>query len=180
MAFSFRVNDLSEWDVYQHVMIHASFEYRQRVRLMAAELYEQGLSNAEVARRLGVSKPTASKWYQRWEKEGKDNLKIGTPGRKSRVSEEQWQMVLQALLEGPSAHGYDTELWTLSRIGEVIEKITGVRYNSNYVWELLGKLRWSCQKPEARAKERNETAIADWTNVCWPQIKRGPKRVAQR
>lgn len=160
-------------------MKHASFEYRQLVRQKAAELFGHGLSNAEIARQLKVSRPTVSGWYQCWQKEGSAGLEIGTTGPKPRLTDEQWQDVLAALLKGPGAHGYDTELWTLARIAEVIYKMTGVRYNSNYVWKLLGKMRWSCQKPETRAKERDEQAIADWKEHCWPQIKKGHKKEAR-
>jgi transposase len=36
----------------------------ERRRLMAAELLESGLSQAEVARQLGVSRQSANRWYQ--------------------------------------------------------------------------------------------------------------------
>jgi hypothetical protein len=38
-------------------------------------------------------------------------------------------------------------------------------------------LGWSCQKPERRAVERDEVAIARWMQQDWPRIK---KRCAAR
>jgi transposase len=160
-------------------MMHATFEYRQLLRHKAAELFGRGLSNAEIARQLRVSRPTVSKWHGLWEKDGISGLKIGTTGLGPRLSDEQWQQIVDALLEGPAAHGYETELWTLGRIADVIEKMTGVRYNSNYVAELMGKIGWSCQKPETQAKERNEEAIRNWRQDKWPQIKRGLSKKAR-
>jgi len=160
-------------------MMHATFKQRQKVRNEAAELFEQDLSNAEIARRLKVSRPSISKWHGRWEKDSTAGLRIGTPGSDPRLTQDQWQQVIDALLKGPAAHGYDTELWTLARIADVIEKTTGVRYNTNYVAELMGKIGWSCQKPETRAKERNEEAITHWKEHIWPQIKRGLSKRAR-
>ena len=160
-------------------MMHATFEHRQRLRHKAAELFGQGLSNAEIARQLKVSRPTISKWHGRWEKDKVAGLTIGIPGLGPRLSEEQWQQVVDALLEGPVAHGYDSQLWTLARIADMIQKTTGVMYNSNYVWELMGKIGWSCQKPETRAKERDEQAIEHWKEHIWPQIKRGLSKKAR-
>jgi putative transposase len=154
-------------------MMHATIEQKQRLRHKAAELFEQCLSNAEIARRLKVSRPTISKWHTRFEKEGVAGLKISPPGAGPRLSQDQWQQIIGALVEGPRAHGFDTDLWTLSRIADVIEKTTGVRYNTNYVAELMGKIGWTCQKPETRAKERNEDAIKRWREHTWPQIKKG-------
>jgi hypothetical protein len=51
---------------------------RQR-RLQAARLFEQGLSQAEVARRLQVSRQTASRWHARWRTGGRAGL--AGPGR---------------------------------------------------------------------------------------------------
>jgi transposase len=96
-------------------------------------------------------------------------------GAKSRLSDEQWQQITAALLQGPQAHGFETQLWTLERIADLIFRLTGVRYNSNYVAELMRAQGWSVQKPERRAKERNEEAIAGWVQETWPEIKRGPK-----
>ena len=57
------------------------------------------------------------------------------------------------------SHGYRTELWTTLRIAELIERRFGVRYHRNHVGKLLHQLRWSPQKPETRAMERDEEAI---------------------
>jgi Winged helix-turn helix len=59
-------------------------------------------------------------------------------------------------VRGPTAHGYATQLWTLARVAEVIERITGVRYHPGHVWRLLRELGWSVQRPARRAAERDE------------------------
>lgn len=165
---------------YMHVMKHASFEYRQKIRLKAAALFAEGKhSNSEMAHRLGVSRKTMSQWHQAWVKDRDAGLVIGTPGRRPGLDDEQWQRVQQALLEGPRAHGYDTDLWTLERMAGLIEKITCVRYHPNSVWRLLKRLKWSCQRPRRLAKERNEEAITSFKEKQWPQIKKGHKTAEQ-
>lgn len=138
-------------------------------------MFEKGKSNTEVARELGVSRKTVILWRCDWQAQGIDGLTIGTPGRESRVSDEQWQQIQQALLEGPRAHGYDTDLWTLGRIANLVEKVTGVSYHPSWVWRLLRRLDWSCQRPHRQAKERDEERIARWRDEDWPRIKRGPQ-----
>ncbi len=143
--------------------------------MAAAEMFEEDKSNAEIARTLGVSRKSVSSWHSDWENGGRDALKIGTPGRKPRLDGKQWHHIQQALLEGPRAHGYDTDLWTLKRIAGLILTMTGVSYHPNSVWELLRRLDWSSQRPHRLAKERNEEAIARWKREEWPQIKKGQK-----
>jgi len=67
------------------------------------------------------------------------------------------------LRRGAGAAGYATELWTLQRISQVIRKRFGVRYSPVGVWAVLRHgLGWSWQKPERRALQRDEAAIAQW------------------
>ena len=146
---------------------------RQR-RLQAARLFAQGLSQAEIARRLGVSPQSASRWHARWRHGGRAGLAgPGRWGRPSRLSDRDWQRVEQALLAGAQAHGFDTDLWTLPRIAEVIWRLTGVSYHPGHVWWLLRRHDWSPQRPARRATERDEAEIARWRAEEWPRIKRG-------
>jgi transposase len=70
-------------------------------RLQAARLFAQGLSQAEVARQLGVSRQTASRWHARWRQGGRAGLAgPGRWGRPSRLSDRDWQRVERALLQG--------------------------------------------------------------------------------
>lgn len=148
---------------------------KQVKRLEAAALFAQDLSNAEIARRIGINRKNVSQWYQLWKAGGTEALTVRPPGTAPRLSAAQWQQITTALLAGPQANRFETPLWTLERIAELIERLTGVRYNSNYVAELMHEQGWSVQKPERRAKERNEEAIAGWVAEEWPALKRGPK-----
>jgi transposase len=78
----------------------------RRRRLQATRLFAQGLSQAEVARRLEVSRQTASRWHARWRTGGRAGLAgPGRWGRPSRLSQADWQRVERALLAGAEAHG---------------------------------------------------------------------------
>jgi transposase len=91
------------------------------------------------------------------------------------LSKAQKGALVKVLLKGPLAAGYRTDVWTLQRMAEVIEKQFGVRYHPSHVWKVLLGLGWSCQKPERRALERDEGAIAHWVRYRWPHIKKGHK-----
>jgi transposase len=146
---------------------------RQR-RLQAARLFQQGLPQAEIARQLGVSRQTASRWHARWRQGGRAVLAgPGRWGRPSRLSDRDWRRVERALLQGAQAHGFDNDLWTLPRIAEVIWRLTGVSYHPGHVWWLLRRHQWSPQRPARRASERDEQAIARWRAQEWPRIKGG-------
>lgn len=143
-------------------------------RLQAARWFAQGKSQAEVARLLGVSRQSASRWYQAWQRGGAAGLKsAGRIGRRPRLTLERLQQVEQALLQGARAHGYASDLWTLPRIARLIWQLTGVRYHPGHVWKILRGMGWSAQRPQRQAKERDEQAISRWKRRRWPQRKRG-------
>jgi transposase len=72
------------------------------------------------------------------------------------------------------AWGYGTDLWTTSRVAEVVRREFKVTYHRAQVGRILSDLGWSCQKPERRALERDEAAIARWKRHRWVQVKKTP------
>jgi len=47
-------------------------------------------------------------------------------------------------------------------VAEAIDQTFGVRYHPDHIWHILRSLGWSCQKPERRARKRDEQAIQRW------------------
>ena len=74
---------------------------------------------------------------------------------------------------GPKANGFATDMWTLARVAQVIERLTGVRYSQSQTWLILRqRLGWTRQRPARRAVERDDEAIEQWVKKDWPRIKR--------
>ena len=151
------------------------FEGMEQRRKRAARMFGRGVPQADVARQLGVSRQSVSRWHADWQRGGTGALKAaGRAGRMPRLTAAQLAQVERALRRGPRAHGFATDLWTLDRVATVIEAETGVRYHRGHVWKLLrDKLGWSRQRPARRAVERDDEAIARWVAEDWPRIKRG-------
>ena len=157
--------------------VRRDFKALERRRLRAARLLDQGLSESEVARRVKVSHTSVNRWAGVRAKQGGEGLKqAGRAGRKPRLSAEDLKRLEQGLLKGPEAQGYEMPLWTLWRVGHLIEKEFGVRYHNGHVWKILRQLKWSCQRPVGRARERHEQAIQHWKRVEWPGIKKKPQK----
>jgi transposase len=144
--------------------------------MRAADLFEQGVIPAEIARQVGVSHQVVSDWRKAWRRDGRDGLRgAGRAGRKPKLRDEQLATVEEALANGAEANGYTTDLWTLPRVAEVIERVTGVSYHPGHVWYVLrDQLGWTWQRPARRAVERNDEAIEQWVKKRWPQLKKAP------
>jgi transposase len=141
--------------------------------MRAADLFRRGVIPAEIARRLGVSHQIVSEWRKVWRQGGRAALRsAGRVGRPRKLTKAQLAAAERALAKGAEANGYATDVWTLPRVAEVIQRLTGVSYHPGYVWYLLrDQLDWTWQRPARRAVERNEEAIEQWVNKRWPQLK---------
>lgn len=159
--------------------VKRDFAALERRRFQAAKLFEEGLSQAEVARRSGVSRESTRRWYKDWQSQGKTGLrKAGRAGRKPRLNPAQLNALRRGLTEGPEVLGYGTGLWTSWRVADLIERQTGQKFHPGHVWRILRSLGWSCQRPTGRATQRDEPAIQRWKEVRWPAIKKKPAKSA--
>jgi transposase len=146
-------------------------------RMRAAEMFaEGGLKQADIGRELGVSHQTVSDWHAVWKEGGTEALRgAGRAGRRPKLTAGQLAEVEAALEKGPKANGYATDLWTLARVAEVIEAVTGVSYHRGHVWRILREqLGWTRQRPARQALERNDEAIERWAKERWPKVKKAP------
>lgn len=151
----------------------------ERRRFRAAALLDQGLSQAEVARQVGASPGAVSQWAKARRDGGDAALQAKPhPGPTPKLNDQQMTQLKDLLLQGPLEHGWPNELWTLSRVALLIQKHFGATYDPSGVWHVLNRMGWSCQKPESRARERDEDAIAQWRKSDWPRIKKSPAKRA--
>jgi transposase len=142
--------------------------------MLAGKLLLEGATNSEVMESVGVSSSSVKRWRRDVEKGGLEALKAKPhPGRPPRMNARQKQQLMRTLLAGPRKAGYKTELWTCRRIAEVVWKRFHVKYHPDYVGRLLHDLGWTCQKPEMRAREADDDAMARWRSRDWPRIKKG-------
>jgi len=144
-------------------------------RKIAAQLFAQGKTLAEVAAVVGCSVSSAHRWKQRWRRGGSRALRARPHhGRHPKLSPKQCKELVTALKKGTSHWGYFPSGWTAPLVQDLIRREFGVEYHVDYVGVLLHRLGWSPQKPKQRARERNEAAIARWRREDWPRLKKEP------
>jgi transposase len=153
-----------------------TIEQKEERRLEAGRLLLAGeLSQAEIARRMGVTPRTVSDWAKRLREshQSLDTFKSRPrSGRPPRLSSLQWHEVLDLLKQGAIPAGSPTERWTLARIRTLIRQRWGVTYHAHYLSEKPKSLGWSVQVPAVRAKEQDEELVRAWLAKDWPRIKK--------
>ncbi len=113
----------------------------ERRRLAGAQDLLNGVSQARVARKFGVSRTTASRWQETLTSNGIECLrKRRATGRPSRLTAEQRNGVKEIFASGPRACGFNTDRWTTSRLAQAIEQRFGVHYDPDHVGRLMYRL----------------------------------------
>lgn len=147
----------------------------ERRRRRAIALLKTGRPYRSVATEVGASLSSVVRWHQTYRKRGLRGLRPKpNPGRPPLLTEKYKQKLVRILSRGSLEAGYSTDVWTLKRIGQVIQKHFGICYCTGNLWRLMDSLGWSCQKPTQKARERNEAALRYWKRTV-SHIKKGPK-----
>src|SRR5206468_8114949 len=80
------------------------------------------------------------------------------------------------LADSPREFGFATDLWTSTRLAQLMEQEWDVSFHPHYLSVWLRCRGFTPQKPRRRARERDERAVARWLAVDWPRIKRKARR----
>src|SRR5258708_28533342 len=89
----------------RHVRPRRDFAAMQERRMQAADMFEQGVIPAEVARQVGVSHQIVSDWRAAGRRSGRDGLRgAGRAGRLPKVSRNQLPHLAPEVIKGPESN----------------------------------------------------------------------------
>jgi transposase len=151
----------------------------EKRRIAAGKLFDKGVSQVKISIKYNVTKAAVSQWHTAWKKNKKKGLlSKGTPGFASVFTKEKKNKLKKLIQDGPVSLGYDTDYWTIACIQDVAKKKLRITLGYTSIWTTVKGLRLSCQKPERRARERDEKAIDIWKHTTFPDLKKnGPRNI---
>lgn len=134
----------------------SSLDWREHRRLRAWALHQEGWSQNEIAREIGVTQSAVSRWFKQVREMGtlEGLRRHPAPGKQSRLNAEQRAQIPTLLLRGAEAFGFQGAHWTTKRIAQMFQQVFGVHYHPSHVSRLLQKHYpdWrnspTAQKPE--------------------------------
>lgn len=137
------------------------------------ELAESGERTSVICRVLGTTRTSLYRWKD-MARDGPEGLRANPhPGRPRLLSAGEHRRLERHLMKGATAHGWANELWTAKRVTRVIKRHFGVTYHPEHVRKIVKeRLGWTSQKPERRARERDEVEIERWKREEFPRIKK--------
>lgn len=125
-------------------MVKKRLDAATRKRVCAGRLLKKGTKPAQIAHAVGIARQTVYTWKSVLESGGFDALRsIPAPGRPTRLYDSQLKDLRRALLQKPTEHGFGSELWTLKRVGMLIQRRYGVKFGLTNIWLIFGGLGFS-------------------------------------
>jgi transposase len=152
-------------------------EELERRRRHGVALLDQGERASIIARFLGVDRSSVYRWRQTAQA-GVDALAAKPhPHRPRQLTPAQLGELEGLLAQGATTHGWSNSLWTTARVAQLIRCHFGIAFHHDHVGRFLRqRLGWTPQKPQRRARERNEEGIARWKADDFPRIVRAARR----
>jgi transposase len=113
-------------------------DWREERRKRAWKLKEKGWQQKDIAVALGGSSGAVSQLLKRGRVGGIEALNAHPPkGMTPRLTVEQKAQIPVLLAKGAEAYGFRGDVWTASRVAQVIEQTFGIRYHRDHVGRLL-------------------------------------------
>lgn len=144
----------------------------------AVAMFVEGRENAQVAKHLRVSIRSVQRWRRDWQEGGEPALRSRGSAARPKLSEALVVVLEAELAQGPVAHGWSGQTWTLSRIKTLIGRRFHKTMSLSAIAQMLHRHGWSHQVPARRALERDEGAVAGWVKETWPQVETPRRRPA--
>ncbi len=132
-------------------------------RMQGVRMLRRGIPQAEVARRLEVSRQSVFTWAK-VDEINRMGWRSTPLGRPSLLTKEEKYKLQRMLRKGGLRNGFDKDRWTLSKVVELISEGLYVRrYSRTQAMRLLNELGFSSEKPNIE----DEVRFARWQRLGW-------------
>ena len=147
------------------------------VRARAVKAVGRGWSVGEAAGAFGVSRRTLHRWLARYRSDEENGLerRLGS-GRPRKLEQLDEDAIRAIVLQPASSFGYETDLWTVRRLHQVIVERHQVDISRDTVWRRLREAGLTYQKPEREYYEIDEEARRKWQRYEVPKIRRSVEK----
>jgi transposase len=143
------------------------------IRVRAVAAVDRGLPVGQVADTFSVDRTTLFRWLRNYYTDGQDGLERKTGSGRPRLLEDLDEGDLRQIVMFPASDfGYETDLWTVGRLQQVIEDVCEVKVSRDTVWRRLRDAGLTYQKPERQYFEVDEKARQEWLRTEVPHIRR--------
>lgn len=151
-------------------------EQQETLRFTAVRMvFEQGYTQRETGKALGVTRQEVNRWCRKYEKFGWDSLKVAKrgrrPGEQAALKPDQCAPVVKLISDKmPDQLKLPFVLWTRAAVRDLVEERFGVTLSLVTIGNYLKRWGFTAQKPTRRAYAQEGAAVAAWREKVYPEI----------
>jgi transposase len=144
-------------------------------RATAVRMLHLGQSSEAVSQVMLVSSVSVRTWFERFQTEGAVGL-VNRPrsGRPRQATQVYWQVVEEALAREPEELGYNFTIWTLERLRDHAEQMTGKRLTPAYLSAQLKARGYVYRRPKHDLSIHQDAAAKVAAADALEQLKKTP------
>src|SRR5699024_6276570 len=152
----------------------------QERRRQVIRAWKRGVSQAQIARDVGLSYPGTRKVIARYQAGGMKALARHKRGRREgdkRALTPEQEAHMRNLIQArrPEKLKMEFALWSRIAVGQLIEREYGIKLHVTAVGKYLRRWGFTPQKPIQRAYEQSPAAVKQWLEEDYPAIARRAK-----
>jgi transposase len=122
------------------------------LRMKVVQMRRDGLSNKEIARRVGLPPQTTSEYYSRYRKEGDAFFTVRKAGRRrgsgQKLGRDEQKKILRLIMDqSPRSHHSPYSLWTREAVRQLIENEMDKQMPMSTVGDYLRRWGITSEKP---------------------------------
>jgi transposase len=145
--------------------------YDVRIRAVEA-VVRRGFAIGDMAEAYGTDRTTLFRWIQRYREQGEDGLKRRPgSGRPRKMKELDGRQLWEIVLQPATRFGYETDLWTVTRVHQIVQEKLKVAISKDTIWRRLREAGLTYQKPERQYFETDHGARLEWLTCELPKIR---------
>ena len=146
-------------------------------RATAVRMLHQGHPPAGVAEIFSVALPTPYQWFHRFRSQGLAGLKNQPRSGRPPIADEAFLAELDATLEQePSDLGYEFALWTVHRLNQHLQKMTGKQISDERLRVLLKARGWVYRRPKEDLAHKQDPEARQAAEEFLAELKKQPAR----
>jgi transposase len=131
------------------------------------------LTQEQIAQSMEISQGRVSQLYGQFQEAGEAGLVVKkATGAPPKLTTEQRAQLPELLSKGAEYYGFQGEVWTRARVGEVIKQQFGVTYEVSSIGLILKELGFTLQKPKRQDYRQNPQRVAEWQEKTLPELKK--------
>jgi len=144
-------------------------------RATAVRMLHQGQSPTMVAEILSVAQATPYQWFHRFRAAGLAGLKNRPKSGRPPIADESYLAELDATLEQePGELGYEFALWTIQRLNQHLQRVTGKQISDERLRILLKERGWVYRRPKEDLAHKQDPQARQTAEEFLTELKKQP------